>query len=160
FFLGHLQHSQLIARIGYESVEDPGITSLKGLVWSAGAVFRPLNIGFIRVEYGSRYLKPTWNGAFAFSITPKLYFTGSYVRTLETEQARLRRTLTDLTDQLGDFPIDAPIKPNIVSLDLINGTFLSDDLTFGLAWQLKAAQGWEAPRSDDPPSRIGTHFEL
>ncbi len=134
-FLGDSDGFQIVGRGGYESTTDPGITDIHGPIWSAGFIARPGKDGYVRVEYGSRFEKPTWNAAVQIALTPVLRLSGSYLRTLETEQARITRSLTSLTDFNVDQEIGTPSVPTFVDLTLINATFLSDDASLDLAWK-------------------------
>ncbi len=101
--LGPTDGTELVGRIGYEKIFDPGITDVKGLIWSSGIITRMGKFSAARVEYGHRYGKPTWNVSTTLAASAKLYLTGGYERTLETIQARLDRSLTDLTDRSPEF---------------------------------------------------------
>lgn len=134
-YVGPSDGLQIVGRGGYESTTDPGITDIKGPVWSAGFIARPGRNGYIRVEYGSRFERPTWNAFAQVALTPVVQLSASYLRTLETEQALIARSLTDLTDFSVDQPIGTPSVPTFVALNLVNATFLTDDANLSLTWQ-------------------------
>ena len=136
--LGQATGSQIIGRIGYENVQDiPSNVDIQGLLWSAGWQWRSAKNTSVRIEYGHRYGKPTWNGSAIIALTPKVYLIGNYLRTLESFQARLNRSLTDLIDQPTDESVGIsalnPVQPPI-----LNGLLLTDDATFGLSWLIDA----------------------
>jgi hypothetical protein len=131
---GEPNHLQILGRVGYESIFDPGITDLQGEIWSAGFISRPKRTSYVRVEYGHRYEKPTWDGTATIALSPKLLVAGRYLRTLESEQARIRRLLTGITAQPGDPSIGTPSIPEPLLLSLVSGTFLADDASVGISW--------------------------
>jgi hypothetical protein len=130
--------TRLIARFGYENISDPGITDIQGPIWSGGFAWSSGRLSTLRVEYGHRYGKPTWNGDAIIALTTKLYAAGSYLRTLETLQARLRRSLSELTTQPDDLPFGIPTLPLPIQASLINATTNSDDFTLGMVWLIDA----------------------
>jgi uncharacterized protein (PEP-CTERM system associated) len=127
---------EVVGRVGHEKIFDPGITDLSGRIWSAGIIATPGRLSTIRIEYGHRYNKPAWNGVAGITLTPKLSIAAIYLRTLETTQSRLHRTLTELTDQDGELPPGFPSLPAPILLNLISATSLSTDAIFALNWQL------------------------
>jgi uncharacterized protein (PEP-CTERM system associated) len=159
-FLGPPQGLRAIGRVGYESVFDPGITDISGLIWSAGGIWNSDKTGSVRVEYGQRYHEPTWSGSLSLALTPLLSLSGDYSKALETEQARLRRTLTQILEPVSGFPVSTPVTPQNISLGLINATALNEDFSLGLIWQIQPISPRRAVRSDDPYNLIGTRLEL
>ncbi len=128
---------RLIGRVGYESVFDPGVTDLKGLIWTGGASIEPGPLSHIRVEYGERYEHNVWSADALVALTAKLLVSGGYSEYLQTEQSRLERTLDELISPTPTFPIGTPTLPDIILQNLITGTFLSKDTNFGLSFVFK-----------------------
>ncbi|MFO1187514.1 MAG: hypothetical protein U1E87_08735 [Alphaproteobacteria bacterium] len=133
-YVGEPNGIQAVGRFGYENISDPGITDLQGPIWSGGVILRPKGRSFIRVEYGQRYNKPTWDGNVSIALTSKLFVTGTYLRTLETLQARIHRSLTDITGQPPDPSLPVPNLPFPILLSLVNGTYLADDINGGIIY--------------------------
>lgn len=148
FYLGNSDGSRIVGRIGYESIKDPGITDLQGIIWSGGIILRPGRLSSIQVEYGKRYGKPTWSAAATVYLTPKLFLTGGYHRTFETAQARIYRSLGQIESDTDDTAISLPLGLPSVRLDLISGTFLTDDYGGTLTWLIRA------PQADGPSTSL------
>jgi hypothetical protein len=150
-FVGDPHGLQLVGRGGYESVVDPGNVSLRGIIWSAGIVARPLVNSYVRIEYGRRYDKPAWNAVLNAEISPKLTFSAAYTRSLEPLQARIFRSLAELTGvQPGQDPLSAPVFPEL-SLNLIGGLAFTDDFVASLTWRLRQKYGWYLQRERSNP---------
>lgn len=150
-YAGEPNGIQAVGRFGYENISDPGITDLQGIIWSAGVIARPKGRSYIRVEFGERYNKPTWDGNLSIALTPKLFVTGTYLRTLETLQARIHRSLTDITGQPTDPSLPVPNLPFPILLTLVNGTYLADDINAGVIYLIDPVD----PKSVRPGENVG-----
>lgn len=159
-FVQIIDDIRVVGRAGYERITDPGITDTRGVIWSGGLIAKPGRQSSIRVEYGRRYNRPTWDVAIAYELTPKIALTGLYTKTLETEQTRLRRTLSEIKEPSADFPIGTPVLPDIIQPDLINGTFLSEDLNFALVYAIDPPYRWSPERKDNPDPHVGTQLAI
>jgi len=151
---------QAVGQFGYENIFDPGITDLQGAIWSAGLVAHPRQNGsFLRVEYGHRYNKPTWSVSGNVIITPKIVAVVTYQRLLETEQARIRRTYSEILGQPNDPYPGPPVLPTPILPALIAGTYLSDDSSVGLSWLISPPLG-PTVRLREPASHNGTYLTV
>ena len=153
----------LIGRGGYEEVFEQGVTDIQGAIWTAGFTVRPGDEGLLSLEYGRRYDGPIWLGRAALPLTGKLDLVAEYDSRLETAQARLERTLTTIADLDDDFFVDRLDLPDLIELDLISGTFLSEDLRASLIYQFQPIYPWSPQRQRDPETRNGvpgTYVEL
>jgi uncharacterized protein (PEP-CTERM system associated) len=90
---------RLIARGGYESIRDPGVVNLNSPIWTAGVEYTLAPGSVISIEGGNRFDRVVWNANIHVEITDRLYATGRFLESVEPQNARLNRSLTDILSQ-------------------------------------------------------------
>lgn len=112
-----------IGHLGYERIEDPLLTPVRGTIWSLGGRYEMgHHPSFIEFEYGRRYDDETYKGTIHLQLTPLIHLLSTYTDTLNPVQFTLVRSLEDLYDEKGVLSVGiprGPVVPNPLILDTI-----------------------------------------
>lgn len=111
-----------IGRYGYEHIEDPSITTIRGSRWSFGGRYSLSATSYAQLEYGSRFGESTWAGEANFLLSPRVLFNAQYTDRLLPAQLSSARSLDELFDDDGNLDLQSatpPIIPNLTLVDQI-----------------------------------------
>lgn len=112
-----------LGHLGYERIEDPLFSPVRGTVWGIGGRYEMgKHPSFIEFEYGRRYDDETYRGIVHLQVTPVIHFLSTYTDTLNPVQFTLARSLEDLYNDKGVLSVGiprGPIVPNPLILDTI-----------------------------------------
>jgi uncharacterized protein (PEP-CTERM system associated) len=109
-----------IGRYGYEHIEDPSITTIRGPRWSAGARYTTSGNSSIQLEFGERFEGTSWSGAANLVLSPRVRLNAQYVDTLIPAQLQSLRSLDDLFDAEGNLSLQPAPEPFVTDLALAN----------------------------------------
>jgi uncharacterized protein (PEP-CTERM system associated) len=124
----------VVGRVGYEQISGSTIDDINGEIWGAGLVYEIGDDSRLTVEWGRQFGRESWSGELDVKMSQSLALRGAYSERLESQQARLGRTLGDLFDQSNSLPnpqLPAPITPG---QNLIDDVFYVKDATFDIVY--------------------------
>jgi uncharacterized protein (PEP-CTERM system associated) len=109
-----------IGRYGYERIEDPSITTVRGPRWSVGGRYATSGNSSIQLEFGERFEGTSWSGAANLVLSPRVRLNAQYVDTLVPAQLQSLRSLDDLFDAEGNLSLQPAPEPFVTDLTLAN----------------------------------------
>lgn len=109
-----------IGRYGYEHIEDPSITTVRGPRWSVGGRYTTSSNSFIQVEFGERFDGASWAGDVNLTLSPRVRLNARYQDTLVPAQLQSLRSLNDLFDADGNLTLQPAPQPFTPDLSLAN----------------------------------------
>lgn len=127
---------RLIARAGYDSIEDAANLDIDAPVWSLGVEYRPNDRALFSVEGGQRYDETTWAALANVEVTNRFYLSGSYSESVEPDQGRINRDFENFVAQQN--AVATPLTPDEFT---VNGN-LYDSASLNKEAQLHAVYTW------------------
>ncbi len=133
------RHLSLLARGGFEDIEDPGLVSAasSGPTWRGGVRLRPGPRSELRLEYGRRFGGTVWSGDMSYRVGPETTLSASYEEDVQTETGALAAALgglvRDATGVLIDPVTGLAVDPNDPRVDFADTTFKQKSFTLNLS---------------------------
>lgn len=109
-----------IARYGYERIEDPTITTVRGPRWSVGGRYTTSGNSFFQLEFGERFDGTSWAGNVNLALSPRVRLNAQYTDNVIPAQLQSLRSLDDLFDAEGNLSLQPAPEPFITDLALAN----------------------------------------
>jgi uncharacterized protein (PEP-CTERM system associated) len=132
------RHVSLLTGVGYEDIEDPGLTSQpSGVTWNAGLALQPGPRTSLRFTTGERNGDTTYDFEGSHVLSPRTSIRASYSESIQTSQRQLSENLDflavdPLTGQFIDSRTGLPFRTDD-AFGLTENTFRQKRFTLGLS---------------------------
>lgn len=156
-----------IGRYGYERIEDPSITTIRGPRWATGARYDLSDNSFVQLEFGERFDSTSWSGQAAVAVSPRATFSAQYTDELLPGALLDLRRLDSLFDAEGRLelqPVPELFTPNLTLTDqVVRDKRLTTQLTYTYGVTTMLFAGRHAERGFEPLTdterMFGAEFE-
>lgn len=131
----------LLGKGGNDDIDDPlldraGVSGRAGLFWGTGLHWTPSPRTDVSVLGGHRFGGSAWEGELSYLVAEGVQLRGAFDTRLETQQSALNEALGFLsvtsTGEVVDTRTGLPAAPNDLQTTLVDATFRSKTLDFGL----------------------------